>query len=1094
MTVLNRWMNKASGKFPLRMVLIVPFLVQIFAVVGLTGYWSYRNGQQAVEELATQLREEITNRIQQHLNTYLETPHLINKINAYDLELGKLDLENITGLERHFWQQIQLFPEASYIYLGKPSELFSGAEQVLNGIPRIAYWTGADPDNTYETYVTNKKGDRTELLSEVSGYELLGRPWFLAAKKAGKPVWGDIYVWAAPYPNVALPAVRPYYNQDGDLEAVFAVDLSLLAIADFLESLEVGKTGETFIIERNGLLVASSTGDLPFVQENQEQKRIQAEDITDPLIQDTAQFLDLKFEDLKDISNSQQLRFEQEGQWQLVQVTPYADEYGLDWLIVVIVPESDFMAKIHESNRTTILLCLAALGVATVVGIITSRWIVQAIFNLNEAAKKISSGEWQNSVDVNRSDELGELARSFNSMAIQLRSSFQTLESQKEDLARKNEELKQLDEIKNTFLANTSHELRTPLNGIIGIAESLIDGVTGELQPATRSNLFTIIASARRLSNLVNDILDFSKLQHQTISLQLKAVDLHSIVEIVLTLSKPLVGKKDLELINSIPVEFPPAEADENRLQQILYNLVGNAIKFTPSGTVEVSSELIYSGDHHSHLSISVSDTGIGIPDDKFEQIFASFEQADGSTEREYGGTGLGLAITKQLIELHQGTIHVTSQINQGSRFTFTLPIASGKVEKSSLTLTLENFDAMSAMSEEEGLTGSESMEPVEIDDQLKILIVDDEPVNRQVLVNHLSLKNYGIWQASTGQEALDLIRDGLKPDLILLDVMMPKMTGYEVTKRLRKTFNATELPILLLTAKTQIQDIVTGLNVGANDYLSKPIAKDELLARLRTQLNLKRLKAENLYLSAELDIIRRMQEMVLPSADELKAIAALDIAGYMQPAEEVGGDYYDVLVEGDRLKIGIGDVTGHGLESSIIMIMAQTAVRTLQESQQTDPVEFLSILNRTLYGNIERINSDKSMTLALLDYSNGVIQLSGQHEEMIVVRKDGSVERIDTIDLGLPLGLEESISEFIAQCQIPLHSGDVVVLYSDGIPEAPSADKGRYGIERLCELVQANNRRSAEDIRQAIIADVQDHIGEHKVFDDMALVILKQK
>ncbi|MDJ1180806.1 SpoIIE family protein phosphatase [Roseofilum sp. BLCC_M91] len=1087
-------MNKASGKLPLRMVLIVPFLVQIFAVVGLIGYWSYRNGQQAVEELATQLRKEITHRIQEHLNTYLDTPHLINEINTHDLELGKLDLEDITELEHHFWQQIQLFTEASYIYLGTPSALFSGAEQVVDGIPNVAYSTAENPDRSFETYATNKRGDRTELLSEFPDYDVLTRPWYLAAKKAGKPVWGDIYVWVAPYPNVALPAVRPYYNQDGDLEAVFAVDLSLLAIADFLENLEVGKTGETFIIERNGLLVASSTGDLPFIEENQEQKRIQAEQISDPLIQNTALFLKSNFEDLKDIYESQQLRFKQEGKWQLVQVTPYADEYGLDWLIVVIVPESDFMAKIHENNRTTIFLCLAALGVATVVGIITSRWIVQAIFNLNEAAKKISSGEWQNSVDINRTDELGDLARSFNSMANQLKSSFETLESQKEDLARKNEELKQLDEIKNTFLANTSHELRTPLNGIIGIAESLIDGVTGELQPATRSNLFTIIASARRLSNLVNDILDFSKLQHQTISLQLKAVDLHSIVEIVLTLSKPLVGQKDLQLINSIPENFPPAEADENRLQQILYNLVGNAIKFTPSGTVEVSAELIYSGNHHSHLSISVSDTGIGIPEDKFDQIFASFEQADGSTEREYGGTGLGLAITKQLIELHQGTINVTSQIHQGSRFTFTLLIASGTVEKSSLSLSIQNFDALSAMSDEEGLMVSESMEQVEIEDQLKILIVDDEPVNRQVLVNHLSLKNYGIWQASTGQEALDLISNGLKPDVILLDVMMPKMTGYEVTQRLRKRFNATELPILLLTAKTQIQDIVTGLNMGANDYLSKPIAKDELLARLQTQLNLKRLKAENLYLSAELDIIRRMQEMVLPSADELKAIAALDIAGYMQPAEEVGGDYYDVLVEGDRLKIGIGDVTGHGLESSIIMIMAQTAVRTLQESQQTDPVEFLSILNRTLYRNVERINSDKSMTLALLDYTNGVIQLSGQHEEAIVVRREGTVERIDTIDLGLPLGLEDNISQFISQCQIPLNSGDVVVLYTDGIPEAQSADKSRYGIERLCEVVRANHRRSAEEIRQAIISDVQDHIGEHTVFDDMALVILKQK
>ncbi|MBP0027387.1 SpoIIE family protein phosphatase [Roseofilum sp. Guam] len=1087
--LLNQWINKASEKLPLRIVLIVPFLVQIFVVVGLIGYWSYRNGQQAIEELATQLRQETTSRITDHLNTYLSNPHLINRINLHDLEMGKLDLNEVTLLERHFWQQIQLFPNISYIYLATPKGLFSGSENIVNGQVRTAHWSIEDPDKIYEIWDVDQAGYRTEIYDQYPNWDMFSKAWYIAGKNIDKPSWGKIYVWSN-RPKISLPALRHYYNEDGNLEAVLGVDLSLLEISTFLQTLEIGKTGQTFIIERNGLLVGSSTDASPLIQGEEKPQRLPARDMDNPLIQATAKFLENEFPDFNDISGSQQLKFKLGDEWQLIQVTSYRDEYGLDWLIVVIIPESDFMAKINENNRTTILLCFIALGVATILGIMTSRWIIQDILSLNEAAKKISLGDWEQQLNIHRSHELTELSRSFMFMSEKLKSSFETLQKQKDDLDQTNVRLQQLDRMKDSFLANTSHELRTPLNGIIGIAESLMDGVAGELSPVTRSNLFTIIASARRLSNLVNDILDFSKLQHQTITLQLKPVDLHSIVEIVLTLSKPLVAQKDVKLINNIPKDYPPAEADENRLQQIFYNLVGNAIKFTESGIVEVSAEALKSSSHNSEIAVSVSDSGIGIPEDKLEKIFESFEQADGSTEREYGGTGLGLAITKQLVELHQGKICVSSQVNKGSKFTFTLPVSSGKVSNNSSTLTLPS----SELKVEDKWESLEEIHQVEVEEKSQILIVDDEPVNRQVLVNHLSLNDYAICQASTGQEALELIDNGLKPDLVLLDVMMPKMTGYEVTRRLREKFNITELPILLLTAKNQIQDIVAGLKVGANDYLTKPIAKDELLARLRTQLNLKRLKAENLYLSAELDIIRRMQEMVLPSTSELRAISTLDIAGCMQPAEDVGGDYYDVLVEGNRLTIGIGDVTGHGLESSIIMIMAQTAVRTLQESKQTDPVEFLSILNRTLYHNIERMNSDKSMTLALLDYSNGIIQLSGQHEEMIVVRYNGEVERIDTIDLGLPLGLEANISQFISSAQIALNPGDVVVLYTDGIPEAENKDRVFYGIDKLCKVVQAHHHQSAEEIRQAIIVNVQNHIGQHTVFDDMALVILKQK
>ncbi|NEQ64992.1 MAG: AAA family ATPase [Symploca sp. SIO2D2] len=259
------------------------------------------------------------------------------------------------------------------------------------------------------------------------------------------------------------------------------------------------------------------------------------------------------------------------------------------------------------------------------------------------------------------------------------------------------------------------------------------------------------------------------------------------------------------------------------------------------------------------------------------------------------------------------------------------------------------------------------------------------------------------------------------------------------------------------------------------------------------TALN-ERLKAENLRLSAELEVTKQLQQMVLPKQSELEAIEGLEIAGFMEPADEVGGDYYDVLPQDGKVKISIGDVTGHGLESGVVMLMAQTAVRTLQESNQTDPVQFLDILNRTIYRNVQRINPYKNLTLSLLEYNEGRLTVSGQHEEIILVRAEGQVECIDTSDLGFPLGLEEEISDFIAQEQVQLNPGDVVVLYTDGITEAFDINQEQYGLEKLCEIIRANSSLSAEAIKQAVIDDVREHIGSQKVFDDITLVVLKQK
>ncbi|MDR2664903.1 MAG: response regulator, partial [Oscillospiraceae bacterium] len=456
------------------------------------------------------------------------------------------------------------------------------------------------------------------------------------------------------------------------------------------------------------------------------------------------------------------------------------------------------------------------------------------ILTLAETANLLGAGNFGVDVPVLQSnDEIGALSKAFAYMAKEINRLVMELRKYAQTLEEKNVYLGRLNELKDEFLANTSHELRTPINGIIGIVESMIDGATGDMTQEQKYNLAIVSNSGKRLSNLVNDILDFTKLKNKEIVLSIKPVDLKTIVDTVLVLSKPLTRGKDIALVNEISSSFTAVSADENRIQQILYNLIGNAIKFTESGSVTVSAAL-----NGEMAEITVTDTGIGIPEDMFERIFESFEQGDGSTEREFGGTGLGLSITKKMVELHGGTISVWSKVGVGSAFMFTLPRAESEGEDAEVSerlrsvIDIEDFAVMPAQQ------GAE-----QVGDQAegrRILAVDDEPVNIQVLTNMLTMRGYSVSKAYSGQEAIDMIASGEEFDLILLDVMMPKMSGYEVCRRLREKYTLFDLPIIMLTAKNRIQDVVLGFQSGANDYIQKPFDKEELSARVRTLLELK--------------------------------------------------------------------------------------------------------------------------------------------------------------------------------------------------------------------------------------------------------------
>lgn len=404
------------------------------------------------------------------------------------------------------------------------------------------------------------------------------------------------------------------------------------------------------------------------------------------------------------------------------------------------------------------------------------------------------------------------------------------------------DKLIKLDRIKDAFLANTSHELRTPLNGIIGLAESLYDGSKGELNDDVKSTLHIISSCGRRLSSLINDILDYSKLTEQQLKLRTGPTQLHQLVATVFNLLSPLIGAKSISLINNVPHSLY-VDADEDRLHQILLNLTGNAIKFSDKGEIKIYTKM----KGKDKVDICVQDSGPGISHSDIDKIFSAFIQLDDDEAREQGGTGLGLAITKQLVELHGSNIKVNSVVDEGSTFKFTLnvcakPSAEEEKQKEQQPLGTANEiekERLSKLIPSDNPDVVTLLKPADGNEVYTILVVDDDSVNRMVLTSILSIQNYRVIEACSGEDALDALESNPEIDLIILDVMMPKMTGYEVCMRIRVNRLVQDLPILFLTAKNYSDDLVRGFIAGGSDFLTKPVSKHELLSRVSTHLSL---------------------------------------------------------------------------------------------------------------------------------------------------------------------------------------------------------------------------------------------------------------
>ncbi len=423
---------------------------------------------------------------------------------------------------------------------------------------------------------------------------------------------------------------------------------------------------------------------------------------------------------------------------------------------------------------------------------------------------------------------------------------FDMVETMSEQLEEKNRNLSRLDRLKNDFLSNTSHELRTPLNGIIGISESIVSGATGTISTLTKNHLSLIISSGKRLSILINDILDFSKLRNNEILLYKKPVDVYELVAVIKTMMNPLIQPRNIKIRNKISKTFAFVDADETRLQQILFNLIGNAVKFTEKGSVTITANQM-----DEVATIKISDTGVGIPEGRRYQIFDGFEQLNGSDEWEQSGAGLGLSITKKLVELHGGEISFQSTPGKGTDFSITLPVAkmssNQTIPESSqdsqvptnTPTTAETFADLSNAASQLNLHSHAQELVSEINERdypelenISVLAVDDDPISLTVIRSFLSHCNSEVRTANSGDECLSILEQW-QPDIILLDIIMPQRNGFITAQKIRERFGKDELPIIFLSGKNQVSDVVNGFQYEANDYIIKPFTKDGLLTRI---------------------------------------------------------------------------------------------------------------------------------------------------------------------------------------------------------------------------------------------------------------------
>ncbi|MGL5132927.1 MAG: histidine kinase dimerization/phospho-acceptor domain-containing protein, partial [Planktothrix sp.] len=535
---------KKNRQIPLILVLIVPFVLQIVGAVGLVGYLSYRSGQKAVESMADQLMNQAGNRIKDHLDHSLQIQQQTVAVNYQAFQQGVINLNDFESLRQYFWQQINLSPHLTLNMFANPQGEMISYQRILSpeflAVSRqltgenlqkgtIFFQENRLPDiKNRKFYLLNSQGKSKKLLKFQVLVDTRKTDWYRNGKVARGQTWSQIYVYKVPL-LLGLSAIVPVYDAQGKLQGVFNSGITLDGISTFLNNLKFSSSGQTFIIDHGGDLVATSTLETLGIKDKKGiPSRLPAIESKDAWTRAITAHLKQEYGNFNRIPNTLQFRVEVQGNILFAKLLSYQDQYGLDWLLVTVIPESDFMATINFNTKITFFLCLLTLIIATVLGIITSNLIAAPIQRLSQASRAIADGKLSQVVEIKGVSELETLAHSFNQMASQLQTSFETLENRVHERTSELEIAKEKAEVanqaKSTFIANMSHELRSPLNAVLGFSQLMLRATN--LPQEHHENAGIIYRSGEYLLTLINNVLDLSKIEAGKTTLNPRYFDL----------------------------------------------------------------------------------------------------------------------------------------------------------------------------------------------------------------------------------------------------------------------------------------------------------------------------------------------------------------------------------------------------------------------------------------------------------------------------------------------------------------------------------------------------------------------------------------